>query len=261
MLADRQLIRLLSGSFGGTDPVTTLSALSEDEAFRLRVALARIARGVDRRVGSGDGLTRTQLSVLGTVARARTMAVSELAEIEGLNPTMLSRVVGQLEQAGLVVRRPAEQDRRVVVVGITAAGARTQERLRRERARLFAERLAELSDERVAALSAALPALEALAATLVAPQAARRRSLPMTAAELGRQTFASLANRNFRRYFSGQAISLVGTWMQTVAQSWLVLQLSHSATALGMVVALQTLPVLLLGPTAGWSPTASTSAG
>ncbi|HEX2902729.1 MAG TPA: MFS transporter [Jatrophihabitans sp.] len=68
---------------------------------------------------------------------------------------------------------------------------------------------------------------------------------------LGRQTFASLANPNYRKYFRGQAISLVGTWMQTVAQSWLVLQLTGSATDLGVVVALQTLPVLLLGPYGG----------
>lgn len=67
----------------------------------------------------------------------------------------------------------------------------------------------------------------------------------------GRQTFASLANPNYRRYFTGQAISLIGTWMQTVAQSWLVLQLTDSGTALGLVVALQTLPVLLLGPYGG----------
>lgn len=77
----------------------------------------------------------------------------------------------------------------------------------------------------------------------------------MTAASalsgFGRQTFASLANPNYRRYFTGQAISLIGTWMQTVAQSWLVLQLTGSGTALGLVVALQTLPVLLLGPYGG----------
>jgi MFS family permease len=73
----------------------------------------------------------------------------------------------------------------------------------------------------------------------------------MTAAALGRQTFASLANPNFRRYFSGQAISLVGTWMQSVAQSWLVFELTNSATAIGFVVALQTLPMLVLGPYGG----------
>ncbi|WP_375487635.1 MFS transporter [uncultured Jatrophihabitans sp.] len=72
-----------------------------------------------------------------------------------------------------------------------------------------------------------------------------------TPREFARDTFAALAHRNFRRYFSGQAVSLIGTWMQTVAQSWLVLQLTHSGAALGLTVALQTLPVLLLGPYGG----------
>lgn len=67
----------------------------------------------------------------------------------------------------------------------------------------------------------------------------------------GRRTFAALAVPNFRRYFAGQSISLVGTWMQTVAQSWLVLQLSGSPTVLGLVVAAQFLPVLLVGAYGG----------
>ncbi len=65
------------------------------------------------------------------------------------------------------------------------------------------------------------------------------------------RTFSSLAVPNYRRYFTGQAISLIGTWMQTTAQAWLVLTLTNSATDLGLVVALQTLPVLLLGPYGG----------
>jgi MFS family permease len=56
---------------------------------------------------------------------------------------------------------------------------------------------------------------------------------------------------NYRKFFTGQAVSLAGTWMQSVAMAWLVLQLSGSATWLGLVVALQTLPILLLGPYAG----------
>jgi MFS family permease len=67
----------------------------------------------------------------------------------------------------------------------------------------------------------------------------------------GRVTFAALSIPNYRRYIGGQSISLIGTWMQMTAQSWLVLTLTHSATALGVVVALQTLPVLLLGPYGG----------
>jgi MFS family permease len=64
-------------------------------------------------------------------------------------------------------------------------------------------------------------------------------------------TFAALEVPNYRLYLAGQATSLCGTWMQMAAQSWLVLQLTHSATALGLVVALQTLPVLILGPYGG----------
>src|SRR5579863_4080116 len=64
-------------------------------------------------------------------------------------------------------------------------------------------------------------------------------------------TFAALEVPNFRLYLGGQATSLVGTWMQMAAQSWLVLTLTHSATDLGLIVALQTLPVLILGPYGG----------
>jgi len=67
----------------------------------------------------------------------------------------------------------------------------------------------------------------------------------------GRVTFAALSVPNYRRYYGGQAISLIGTWMQMTAQAWLVLSLTHSSTALGLIVALQTLPVLLLGPYGG----------
>jgi MFS family permease len=67
----------------------------------------------------------------------------------------------------------------------------------------------------------------------------------------GRVTFAALSVPNYRRYYGGQAISLIGTWMQMTAQAWLVLSLSHSSTTLGLIVALQTLPVLLLGPYGG----------
>jgi MFS family permease len=67
----------------------------------------------------------------------------------------------------------------------------------------------------------------------------------------GRVTFAALSVPNYRRYYSGQAISLIGTWMQMTAQSWLVLTITHSSTKLGVIIALQTLPVLILGPYGG----------
>jgi MFS family permease len=72
-----------------------------------------------------------------------------------------------------------------------------------------------------------------------------------SARRAGGTTFAALSVPNYRRYYTGQAISLTGTWMQMTAQAWLVLTLTHSSTALGVVIALQTLPVLLLTPYGG----------
>lgn len=70
-------------------------------------------------------------------------------------------------------------------------------------------------------------------------------------ATISRRTFSALAIANFRLFFFGQSTSLIGTWMQSVAQSWLVFTVTHSATAIGFVLALQTLPVLLLAPYGG----------
>jgi MFS family permease len=64
-------------------------------------------------------------------------------------------------------------------------------------------------------------------------------------------TFRSLRIRNYRLYFGAAVISNIGTWMQRVAQDWLVLQLTGSASALGLTVALQFLPFLLFGPWGG----------
>ena len=73
----------------------------------------------------------------------------------------------------------------------------------------------------------------------------------MSPGAIGRRTFAALANPNYRRWYAGQGISLVGTWMQTIAQGWLVYTLTGSGTQLGLVVALQMVPVLILAPYAG----------
>src|SRR5207248_10778964 len=60
--------------------------------------------------------------------------------------------------------------------------------------------------------------------------------------------FASLSVRNYRLFASGQVVSLTGTWMQRVAQDWLVLNLSHnSGTAIGVTTGLQFAPVLFFG--------------
>jgi len=62
---------------------------------------------------------------------------------------------------------------------------------------------------------------------------------------------SSLRHRNYRLFFFGQLVSVMGTWMQTVAQSFLVLDLTHSGTDLGLVTAVRFLPILLFGPAGG----------
>ena len=66
-----------------------------------------------------------------------------------------------------------------------------------------------------------------------------------------RRSFDSLSVPNYRRYFLGQAVSLSGTWMQMVAEVWLILELTQSGVAVGMVTALQFLPILLFGAWGG----------
>lgn len=84
----------------------------------------------------------------------------------------------------------------------------------------------------------------------------RAQDVPRTTARhtgllaIGRM-FTSLRVPNYRLFFAGQVVSLSGTWMQGVAQAWLVLDLTGSGTALGMVTSLQFLPVLLFGPLGG----------
>jgi len=65
------------------------------------------------------------------------------------------------------------------------------------------------------------------------------------------RTFSSLKIHNYRCYFAGQSISLIGTWMQSVAQTWFVYTRTHSGFQVGLVVALQTLPILVFGPIGG----------
>lgn len=66
-----------------------------------------------------------------------------------------------------------------------------------------------------------------------------------------RSTFASLSVRNYRLYFTGQGISMAGTWLQTIAQTWLMYKLTGSGTYIGLLTAVQFLPVLALGPLGG----------
>lgn len=74
----------------------------------------------------------------------------------------------------------------------------------------------------------------------------------MNASAVRRRTFAALAVRNYRLFFTGQLISVSGTWMQSVAQGWLVLKVTHnSAVYLALAIALQYVPMLLFASYGG----------
>lgn len=141
-----------------------------EDVARLRIALARISRLLDRQ-SRGRELTPTQSSVLVTVGRRGPLRLSELAEAEGLNPTMLSRIVAKLEQAGLLHRSPDPDDGRAARVELTTEGHELNRRHRAERTQLLTDRLAALPGSRAAELLAALPALESLADELADPGA------------------------------------------------------------------------------------------
>jgi MFS family permease len=76
-------------------------------------------------------------------------------------------------------------------------------------------------------------------------------SLEVTRPTRWSETFRAFRHRNYRLFYTGQAISLSGSWMQTVAQSWLVLELTDSKVALGLVTMLQFLPITLFVLIAG----------
>jgi DNA-binding MarR family transcriptional regulator len=119
-----------------------------------------------RTTPAGAGLTPTQISVLFTVAREQHVRQSALAELEDLNPTLLSRTLAALSEGGLVRREADAEDRRGVVVHITPAGERRRRTIRRERAELLEAHLSRLDEPQTAALVRALPVLETLADSL-----------------------------------------------------------------------------------------------
>ena len=132
---------------------------------RLRAALGITSRHL-RATDAGEGLTPTELSILATITRRGSLRLTELAEIERVNPTLLSRIAGRLVEAGLISREADASDRRAARVEATAIGIELHERIRAERTASLAAHLDELSDDDREALLRALPALEALAEAL-----------------------------------------------------------------------------------------------
>lgn len=136
--------------------------MDAENVTRMRRVIGRLARLLNAAPVS-ENLTPTQASVLGLVAHRGPIGMTELAEIEGLNPTMLSRVVAKLVEDGLVSRLPDPADQRAVQLAATDRGHDVHERIIDSRTETVAKILDGLSPDVTAALLDALPALEALA--------------------------------------------------------------------------------------------------
>lgn len=133
-----------------------------DQAERLRVGTARLARRL--RQQAGTGLTPSQSSALLSIDKHGPLTLGRLARIEQIAPPTTTRIVAKLEEDGLVRREPDPNDRRSSLVEATAEGRRRLDHGRRRRSAWLAERLATFDDERRADVAAALRVIEALAA-------------------------------------------------------------------------------------------------
>jgi DNA-binding MarR family transcriptional regulator len=139
--------------------------MDDDAITRLRQVIGKLARRLNASATS-EGLTPSQASALGLVATRGPLGIQQLVDLEGVNPTMMSRVVGKLDDAGLIRRVQNPADLRSASVEITPEGAATHSRIKAQRAAVVSECVGRLPQDQADAIVGALPALEALAAEL-----------------------------------------------------------------------------------------------
>jgi len=127
---------------------------------QLRLAVMRLARRL-RQQTEGE-ITASQLSALFSVSRLGPLTLGALAAVERVRPPTMTRIVGHLEAAGLLVRRPAPADRRSAEVELSPSGRELLDRSRTRKDAYLAERLATLGPAEVAVLRQAAAVLERL---------------------------------------------------------------------------------------------------
>jgi DNA-binding MarR family transcriptional regulator len=149
--------------------------VDNDTVIRLRRVVLRLARQLNAALPP-EGLTPSQASVLQVAVVRGPLSLAELTEIEGINPTMLSRVIGKLDSFGLIKRLRDPEDFRAAWVEATPEGRRRYERISAQRSAIISECVDGLPAEQAAALVAALPAFENLAEELRATVRRRQNS-------------------------------------------------------------------------------------
>ena len=140
------------------------TGVDTETAQRLRMVFGQLARRLrPTEAVLAAGLTPTRVSVLLNTVRNGPIRLADVAEQEGLNPTLLSRTVAHLAQDGLVTRTADASDRRSAWLDATPTGRELAERIRAQRTHAVQVALAELAPEERELIEAALPALEQLA--------------------------------------------------------------------------------------------------
>src|SRR3954470_20532524 len=134
-------------------------------ATALRSSTLRLSRQLRRQRVDGADLTANQLGVLGALGKHDAMTIGELAAHEQVKPPSMTRIVSNMEEAGLVVRRPHDTDKRQVLVELTPAALDLIHANRRRRDEWLQTKLKKLTPEERDILRKAAPVLERLAAT------------------------------------------------------------------------------------------------
>lgn len=146
---------------GASRPSATGASAAIEAADRLHSAAIHLLRRV-RREDAGAGLPAPQLSALSVIVFRSGLTLGELAHAEQVRPPTITRIVADLERAGLAVRTPRESDRRVILVKATAKGERLLEEGRRRRIAALAEEIVRLPTREIADLERAIDILERL---------------------------------------------------------------------------------------------------
>jgi DNA-binding MarR family transcriptional regulator len=149
-----------AGAVDAPDP-----GMSDAElAARLRVTMGLLVRRLRQR--DPGHLSPAQLSALVTIEAAGPVRSGDLAARENVSAPTMTRMVGAMEEAGLVARRPDPSDARGSLISLTPGGSAALDALRRERNNLLSRTLSRLPADQRTALVAALPALESVLADL-----------------------------------------------------------------------------------------------
>jgi DNA-binding MarR family transcriptional regulator len=139
--------------------------VNSDDPTRLWSVVIRLSRKLNTTV-THEGLTPTESSVLSLLVRDGSLTLAHVTKLQGLNPTMVSRVVRRLATLGLIERQPDPGDRRAAILAASDAGREVVARIHAARSELIGAALTHLSESDASRVSASIAGLEALAIVL-----------------------------------------------------------------------------------------------